>query len=126
PIMWLTRFAISRPIITAMVFIALALYGIVSFTQLGRSSNPPGTEYPVIVVSSFYPGASPQDMERMIVKPIEDQMSGIDNLDHITATAQESQASVAIFFQLGTNIDLAAVDVQRRTDTARIYMPNDV
>jgi HAE1 family hydrophobic/amphiphilic exporter-1 len=124
--MWLTRFAINRPIITWVVFGALAIFGVISFLQLGRSSNPPGTEFPVIVVSSFYPGASPQDMERMIVKPIEDQMAGIDNLDHITATAQESQASVAVFFKLGTNIDLAAVDVQRRTDTARIYMPNDV
>ncbi len=124
--MWLTRFAITRPVITAMVFIALAIFGVISFMQLGRSSNPPGTDFPVVVVGSFYPGASPQDMERMIVKPIEDQMAGIDNLDHITATAQESSAVVAVFFKLGTNIDLAAVDVQRRTDTARIYMPNDV
>lgn len=109
-----------------MVFIALAIFGIISFTQLGRSSSPPNTDFPVVVVSSFYPGASPQDMERMVIKPIEDQMAGIDNFDHMTATAQEGSASVAIFFKLGTNIDLAAVDVQRRTDTARIYMPNDL
>ncbi|HEY9179292.1 MAG TPA: efflux RND transporter permease subunit [Candidatus Baltobacteraceae bacterium] len=125
--MWLTRFAINRPIITAMVFIALAIFGLVSFMQLGRSSNPPGTNYPVIVVAASYPGASPQDMERMVVKPIEDQMAGIDNYDHMTATIQEGSASVAIFFQIGkTNIDLAAVDVQRRVDTARVYMPSDL
>lgn len=126
-IVWLTRFAITRPIITAMVFIALAIFGLISYLQLGRSSNPPGTNYPVIVVAAAYPGASPQDMERMVVKPIEDQMGGIDNFDHMTATIQEGSASVAIFFQIGkTNIDLAAVDVQRRVDTARIYMPSDL
>ena len=125
--MSLTRFAITRPIITAMVFIALAIFGLISYLQLGRSSNPPGTNYPVIVVAAAYPGASPQDMERMVVKPIEDQMSGIDNFDHMTATIQEGSASVAVFFQIGkTNIDLAAVDVQRRVDTARIYMPSDL
>jgi multidrug efflux pump subunit AcrB len=124
--MWLTRFAISRPIVTAVVFIGLALFGVISFLQLGRSSNPPGTDFPVVVVVAYYPGASPQDMERMVVKPIEDQMAGIDNLDHITATAQESTATVGVVFNLGTNIDLAAVDVQRRTDTARIFMPNDL
>ena len=125
--MWLTRFAITRPIITAMVFIALAIFGLISFMQLGRSSNPPGTTYPVVVVQSFYPGASPQDMERMVVKPIEDQMTGIDNLDHITATIQEGSASVAVFFLIGKgNYDLEAVDVQRRVDTARIYMPTDL
>lgn len=125
--MSLTRFAINRSIITAMVFIALAIFGLISFFQLGRSTNPPGTNYPVIVVFASYPGASPQDMERMVVKPIEDQMSGIDNFDHMTATIQEGSASVAVFFQIGkTNIDLAAVDVQRRVDTARIYMPSDL
>ena len=124
--MWLTRFAINRPIVTAVVFVALALFGVISFLQLGRSSNPPGTDFPVVVVVAYYPGASPQDMERMVVKPIEDQMAGIDNLDHITATAQESTATVGVVFNLGTNIDLAAVDVQRRTDTARIFMPNDL
>jgi hydrophobic/amphiphilic exporter-1 (mainly G- bacteria), HAE1 family len=124
---WLTRFAITRPIITAMVFIALAIFGFISFTQLGRSSSPPGTTFPVVVVSAFYPGASPQDMERMVIKPIEDQMAGIDNLDHITATAQEGTANVAVFFTIGKgNIDLEAVDVQRRVDTARVYMPTDL
>ena len=124
--MWLTRFAINRPIVTAVVFIALALFGMISFAQLGRSSNPPGTDYPVVIVVAAYPGASPQDMERMVVKPIEDQMAGIDNLDHITATAQEGVAVVGVVFNLGTNIDLAAVDVQRRTDTARVFMPSDL
>ncbi len=124
--MWLTRFAITRPIITAMVFIALAIFGFISFLQLGRSSNPPGTQFPVVLVEAGYPGASPQDMERLVIKPIEDQMAGIDNLDHMTATAQEGSASVAVFFRIGTDLNLAAVDVQRRTDTARIYMPSDL
>ncbi len=74
--MWLTRFAISRPVITAMVFIALAIFGTVAFLKIGRSANPPGTDFPIVVVYSSYPGASPQEMERLIVKPIEDQLDG--------------------------------------------------
>ena len=110
-----------------MVFIALAIFGLISFTQLGRSSNPPNTTFPVVVVAASYPGASPQDMERMVIKPIEDQMSGIDNFDHMTATAQEGTANVAVYFTIGKgNYDLEAVDVQRRVDTARIYMPSDL
>ena len=102
--MWLTRFAITRPVITAMVFLALAIFGFISFTQLGRSSNPPGTTFPVIVVFASYPGASPQDMEKLVVKPIEDQMQGIDNLDQMTATAQEGVANVVVQFKLGGNV----------------------
>ncbi|HET9029946.1 MAG TPA: efflux RND transporter permease subunit, partial [Candidatus Aquilonibacter sp.] len=124
--MWLTRFAIARWVITLMVFVALLVFGLISFLQLGRSSNPPGTDFPVVVVYAGYPGASPQDMERMVIKPIEDQMQGIENLDELDATAQEGSAAVVAIFKMGTNLDLAAVDVQRRVDTARVYMPADL
>ena len=124
--MSLTRFAIERWVITLMVFAALVIFGLISFTQLGRSSNPPGTDFPVVVVAAGYPGASPQDMERMIVKPIEDQMVGIENIDEMDGTAQEGSASVVLIFKMGTDINLAAIDVQRRADTARVFMPSDL
>ncbi|HET6276633.1 MAG TPA: efflux RND transporter permease subunit [Candidatus Cybelea sp.] len=124
--MWLTRFAISRPVITAMVFIALAIFGTVSFFKIGRSANPPGTDFPVVVIYSAYPGTSPQEMERLIVKPIEDQLDGIDNLDQLSATAQEGVASIVVQFKLGTNLDIAAINVQSAVDTARVYLPVDL
>ncbi len=124
--MWLTRFAISRPVITAMVFIALAIFGTISFYKIGRSANPPGTDFPIVVVYSAYPGASPQEMERLIVKPIEDQLDSIDNLDQLSATAQEGVATVLVQFKLGTNLDLAAINVQSAVDTARVYLPIDL
>ncbi len=124
--MSLTRFAISRPVITVMLFAALVIFGLISFFQLGRSSNPPNTNFPVVVVYAGYAGASPQDMERMVIKPIEDQMTGVENLDELSATAQEGSAVVVAQFKMGTDIDLASIDVQRRVDTARIYMPPDM
>ncbi|HEY2474057.1 MAG TPA: efflux RND transporter permease subunit [Candidatus Cybelea sp.] len=124
--MWLTRFALSRPTITIAIFAALVIFGTISFFQLGRSSNPPNTDFPVVAVAAGYPGASPQDMERMVIKPIEDQMSGIDNLEQMTATAQEGSAVVVVQFKMGTDLNLAAVDVQRRVDIARVYMPSDL
>lgn len=124
--MWLTRFAISRPVITAMVFVALAIFGFIAYLTLGRSANPPGTDFPVVVVQSNYPGASPDEMERLVVKPIEDQLDGMDNVDQMTASAQEGVASIVVQFKIDTNLDLAAIDVQRRVDTARAFMPNDL
>ncbi len=124
--MWLTRFAIQRSVITIMVFAALIIFGTISFFQLGRSSNPPNTNFPVVVVFASYPGASPQDMERMVIKPIEDQMTGVENLDELDATAQEGTAVVVALYKMGTDVDLAAIDVQRRVDTARVYMPSDL
>jgi multidrug efflux pump subunit AcrB len=123
---WLTRFAISRPVITSMVFIALAIFGTVAFFKIGRSSNPPGTDFPVVVVYSVYPGASPQEMERLIVKPIEDQVDSIDNLDQLSATCQEGVATIIAQFKLGTNLDIAAINVQSAVDASRVYLPVDL
>src|SRR5664279_2222158 len=123
--MWLTRFAIARPIIVAMFFIAIAVFGLISFAKLGRSLNPDVT-FPIVVISADYPGASPAEMERLIIKPIEDQSDGIDNLDRMSATAQEGIATVVVQFKIDTNLDFAAIDVQRRVDTARVYMPTDL
>ena len=123
--MWLTRFAISRPIITAMLFIGLAVYGALSYSRLGASSQP-NVAFPVVIVFANYAGASPQEMEKLVIKPIEDQLDGIDNLDQLRATAQEGVATVVVQFKLDTNLDFAAIDVQRRVDTARVFMPSDL
>jgi hydrophobic/amphiphilic exporter-1 (mainly G- bacteria), HAE1 family len=123
--MWLTRFSIQRPIIVAMLFIALAIYGAFSFFSIGRSLNP-NVNFPIVVVSATYPGASPAEMERLVIKPIEDQIDGIDNLDQMSATAEDGLAAVVVQFKLDTNLDYAAIDVQRRVDTARVFMPTDL
>jgi HAE1 family hydrophobic/amphiphilic exporter-1 len=123
--MWLTRFSIQRPIIVSMFFIALAVFGLISFAKMGRSLNPNVT-FPIVVVSANYPGASPAEMERLVIKPIEDQIDGIDNVDRMSATAQEGIAAVVVQFKIDTNLDFAAIDVQRRVDTARVFMPTDL
>ena len=123
--MRLTRFSIERPIIVAVFFIALAAFGLISFAKLGRSLNPNVT-FPIVVVEASSPGASPAEMERLVIKPIEDQIDGIDNLDRMSATAQEGTAAVVVQFKIDTNLDFAAIDVQRRVDTARVYMPTDL
>src|SRR5579872_5617036 len=123
--MWLTRFCIQRPIIVAMFFIALAVFGTLSYFSLGRSLNP-NVVFPIVLVEAVYPGASPSEMERLVIKPIEDQMDGIDNLDRLSATMQEGVAVIIVQFKIDTDINYAAIDVQRRVDNARTYMPTDL
>jgi len=123
--MWLTRFAITRPVITAMVFIGLALYGLVSYRSLGVNLFP-NVSFPIVAVHAAYPGASPAEMEKLIIKPIEDQLDGMENLDRLSATAQEGRASIIARFKLDTDLNYETIDVQRRVDTARIYMPSDL
>jgi HAE1 family hydrophobic/amphiphilic exporter-1 len=123
--MWLTRFCIQRPLIVAMFFIGLAIFGFISYQKLGRNEQP-NVNFPVVIVAANYPGASPTEMEKLIIKPIEDQLDGIEHLDQMTATAQEGSAVVVVQFQLDTDLNYAAIDVQHRVDTARTYMPTDL
>lgn len=123
--MWLTRFAITRPVITAMFFIGIALYGIISYNSLGINQLP-NVSFPVVAVEAGYPGASPSEMEKLVVKPIEDQLDGMENLDRLSATAQEGSAVVIARFKLDSDLNYETIDVQRRVDTARVYMPTDL
>jgi len=122
---WLTRFAITRPVITAMFFIGLAIYGLVSYSSLGINQLP-NVSFPVVGVFASYPGASPSEMEKLVIKPIEDQLDGMENLDRISATSQEGSATVIARFKLDTDLNYETIDVQRRVDTARVYMPADL
>jgi HAE1 family hydrophobic/amphiphilic exporter-1 len=123
--MWLTRFAIARPVITAMFFIGLAIYGLYSYATLGVNLFP-NVSFPFVGISASYPGASPSEMEKLVIKPIEDQLDGMENLDRLTASAQEGTATVIARFKLDSDDNYEAVDVQRRVDTARVYMPQDL
>ncbi|HEV3156021.1 MAG TPA: efflux RND transporter permease subunit, partial [Candidatus Baltobacteraceae bacterium] len=123
--MWLTRFAIARPVIVAMATIALAIFGIKSYLSLGVSLFP-NVAFPVVIVNATYPGAAPATMEKLIVKPIEDQLQGIEHLDQLTATAQEGVATVVVQFKLDTDLDFAATQVQERVNAARGFMPSDL
>jgi HAE1 family hydrophobic/amphiphilic exporter-1 len=122
---WLTRFALTRPVVTAMFFIGLALYGVFSYANLGVNLFP-NVAYPFVGVSASYPGASPSEMEKLVVKPIEDQLDGMENLDRLTATAQEGSAVVIARFKLDSDYNYETIDVQRRVDIARVYMPADL
>jgi HAE1 family hydrophobic/amphiphilic exporter-1 len=121
----LTRFAIMRPVITAMFFIGLAVYGVISYMGLGINLFP-NVAFPVVAVIAGYPGASPAEMEKLVVKPIEDQLDGMENLDRLSATAQEGSTVIIARFKLDTDLNYESVDVQRRVDTARVYMPQDL
>ena len=123
--MWLTRFAITRPVIAAMVFIGLAVYGVMSYFSLGVSLFP-NVNFPVAFVVIGYPGAAPAEMEKLIVKPIEDQLDGMENMDQMRAIIQEGTAVVVARFQLDTDLNFETIDVQRRVDTARVNMPSDL
>jgi HAE1 family hydrophobic/amphiphilic exporter-1 len=123
--MWLTRFAIRQPTIVTLFFLTIGLFGAIGYASMGKNIIPNIT-LPVVTVSSAYPGASPEEMERLVVRPIEDQIQTIRHLDKVNATAVDGSATIMVQFKLGTDIDAAANDVTQAVNAARINLPSDL
>src|SRR5919198_3425922 len=123
--MGLTRVSILRPLFISMVMLALVVVGLVSYTRLGVDLLP-AINFPVVSVAVRYQGASPESIEQLIVKPIEDALAGESNLDYMVSTASEGTGIVTLFYKESANVDAAAINVERKVNSIRGSLPNDI
>ncbi|MEA2974692.1 MAG: hypothetical protein QOF19_212 [Alphaproteobacteria bacterium] len=124
--MRISHFFIDRPIFAAVVSIVLIILGGVSFIRLPVAQYP-DIAPPTINVSGQYPGASAQVVASSVVSPIEDQINGVEGLLYISSNAtSDGRFSIAVTFDLGTNLDTAQVQVQNRVAIAQPRLPGDV
>lgn len=123
--MWLTRFAIKNPTIITLFFLAVAVFGLIGYRSMGQNANP-NVQFPDVSVEADYSGASPEEMERLIVRPIEDQLQNVSHVNHIYATVEDGHAFLDVQLKLGTDVNFAATDVQQAVNAARAYLPNDL
>jgi HAE1 family hydrophobic/amphiphilic exporter-1 len=123
--MSLTRLFVERPTLVT-VFLALVLLagGIGGVTLVQQQF--PNTSVPSIQVLVNYPGASTTEMRDAIVRPLEDQLAGSPNLDHLETSIQPGQASIVAVFQLTSNQNDDLVQVQGRVQNGQHSLPNDV
>ena len=91
--MGLTRAAVLRPLFITMIFLAIVVFGLVSYTRLGVNLLP-SVNIPVVTVVTAYPGASPDSVESLVTVPLEDALSGLSNLDYISSSSIEGVSTV--------------------------------
>ena len=111
--MGLTRVAITRPVFILMVISAMVILGLVSFTRLNAELFP-NISFPVVTVVTTYSGASPDDVDRLVTQPLQDAIAGIANVDVLQSSSTEGRSQITITFLDSTDVDTAAIDVQRR------------
>lgn len=121
----LSEFAVTRPITTLMVIISVVVLGILSVLRL------PLTYYPELEGSFLriqipYESSSPEEVERLIAMPVEDIMGTVSHLESLESTSSANGASVVLRFKLGTDMDLAAMEVRDRMDRVWNDLPDDV
>src|SRR4030095_7850033 len=122
--MGLTRLAIHRPLTVLMGILALVLMGGVAYTYLKVDRLPP-LSFPLVSVTILYPQAAAQDVETLVTRPVEDALSGVPGVATISSTSSEGRSQVRVQFVEGANMDLAALDVERRVARIRNRLPID-
>ncbi|WP_293756691.1 efflux RND transporter permease subunit [uncultured Paraglaciecola sp.] len=107
-----------------MVFVLLLISGVATYSNIPKESNP-DVPIPVIYVSIVHDGISPEDAERMLVKPMERELRSIDGVKEMKATAGEGFASITLEFVAGLDSDAALADVRDKVTIARAKLPSE-
>src|SRR5580658_2274380 len=124
--MRISHFFIDRPIFAAVVSIVFVILGGVSFSWLPVAQYPEIAP-PIINVSGQYPGASAEVVAATVVTPIEQQINGVENMLYMSSNSTaDGKFSIQVSFDLGTNLDIAQVQVQNRVAIAQPRLPTDV
>ena len=121
----LTTFSVKNFQFTLVLFIMVAVVGAVTLFTMPRAEDPqinPPT-YPIIVV---YPGTSPKDMEELVVKPIEEKIYELENIDKINSSIEDGLAIIQVEFKYGENIDTKYQEVVREINALRNTLPQDI
>jgi multidrug efflux pump subunit AcrB len=121
---WLSTFAINNRI-SVMVLVALvAIMGTVSYLTIPKESFPNIT-VPNIFVVTLYPGVSPEDMESLVTRKLEDELGNISEIKEMTSTSTEGYSSVVLEFDTGIDIEEALQKVREKVDLAKVELPED-
>src|SRR5918912_2263299 len=124
--MRLSHFFIDRPIFASVVSIVFVILGLVSFGRLPVAQYPEIAP-PVVNVTGQYPGASADVVAATVVAPLEQQINGVENMLYISSNSTgDGRFSISVTFDLGTNLDIAQVQVQNRVAIAQPRLPADV
>src|SRR5215203_3267026 len=124
--MRISHFFIDRPIFASVVSIVFVILGLVSFSRLPVAQYPEIAP-PIINVAGQYPGASAETVASTVVAPIEEQINGVENMLYMSSNSTaDGRFSIAVTFDLGTNLDIAQVQVQNRVATATPRLPPEV
>lgn len=122
----LAKFFIDRPVFAAVISIVITICGAVSILFLPVEQSPEITP-PTVVIEANYPGADAETVSESIATPIEQELSGIENLIYYQSTATNTgRLSVVCTFDIGADLDIAAVEVQNRLKRAEPRLPQEV
>ncbi|HEX6908989.1 MAG TPA: efflux RND transporter permease subunit, partial [Longimicrobium sp.] len=123
--MFISDFAIKRPVVTSVTMLALVVFGIFALLSLDTDEFPE-VEAPFVFVSVPYPGASPDIVEREVVDPIEEAVAGISGVDQIQSQALDGFGSIQVMFVYEKDVQQATQDIRDAISQIRGDLPQEM
>src|SRR5262249_54302464 len=123
--MFLSNLSIKQPVFATLMMAALAVLGLTSYRQL-KVDMFPNVEFPIVTVTTVYPGASPETVEREVTKKIEESINTVQGIKHVESTSQEGLSSILIAFRLEVSTHAAAQAIRARVAGIRGARPREI
>lgn len=121
---WLSSFAINNRISVLVLLVLIAIMGIVSYLTIPKE-NFPSINVPNIFVVTVYPGVSPEDMESLVTRKLEDELSNISDIKTMTSSSNEGFSNINLEFEPSVDIEDALQKVREKVDLAKPELPED-
>lgn len=123
--MFLTRMAVNRPVTTMMGCLIVAILGLESLSKLAIDLMPDVT-LPVVSITTVYQGASPEEVETVLTRPLEQALGAVQGVERLTSTSLEGSCIIRAQFAWGTNLDTAMSDMRARIERIREDLPDQI
>ncbi|MGB3082008.1 MAG: efflux RND transporter permease subunit, partial [Candidatus Omnitrophota bacterium] len=123
--MSLSRFSITKPITTIMIFSALCLMGVISLTRLPVELYPDISFGQISIIINIRGGIPPTEVESMVSKPVEEAVSTVSHLERMMSISKEGESNVILSFERGLNMQLAAMEVREKFAKVKEQLPKE-
>lgn len=120
----LIRLFIDRPVMTLMMVLVFVVLGLISYQRINVDLFPE-IDLPIVLVTQVYEGAGPEEIETQIVREVEDAVSTISDIKHITSTIYEGYALTVIEFEYGVDADIKSIEVKDKVDAIARDLPQE-
>jgi HAE1 family hydrophobic/amphiphilic exporter-1 len=120
-----TEIALKRPVTTVVVFVALALVGLIA-TRMLPLEKFPDIEFPGIIIEIPYAGSTPEEVERLITRPIEEALATLSGVEQMYSSSSENQARIFLQFDWGQSMGAKGIEARAKVDGIRHELPGDV
>ena len=122
----LSRYSVKKPYTVVVSIVLVLILGVVSFGKMTTDLSCPAQDPPYAIVITSYPGASPETVETVVTRPVEQSMATVTDIENVSSQSSENMSMVTLEFQKSTDMDSASIEIREKLDQISGYWDESV